>query len=444
MGNEGRQIFIKYVSFNVFGMLALSLYYVVDTIFIAQALGREGLASLNYAIPLFGVVHASGLMIGVGGAIRYNVFKSQHQQQKANHIFTSTLLLGGVISLVYIALGLFFHESLTRFLGATQGDKAFMMTASYIRIVLVFSPLYVLSNILIAFIRNDGVPSIAMGGLLVASFFNITFDYVLLFVIPLGMLGAAIASSIGAFFGLMTLSLFFILKKNTVQLGHLKGFLTLWPVILVLGLPASLIDFSYSIVMSFFNHLLTIIEGITAVAAYSIIANLSLLSLAVFIGISQGVQPLLTQAYSLKDDIVLTKILKASALLIVFLSFAIYGLLFVFSDAVVALFNQDQDMRLAIIAKEGIRIYFIGLFFAGLNILYSAFYGAIEQPRLGLLIVLLRGLILVIPIGFLLSNLFGVVGVWFAFVAAESLTLVIAYLIFFIKATKRRQFLRAS
>ena len=433
MTKENKQEFFKYVSLNVLGMVALSLYFVVDTIFIGQALGNNGLAALNFAIPLFGVIHASGLMIGVGGAIKYNVFKSQGQQLKANRVFTSTLVFGVVLSLIFMILGLFFHDNMTRLLGARVGHVTFNMTADYVRVILLFSPLYILHNILVAFIRNDGMPAIAMGGLLTSSVANITFDYLFLFVLPLGMFGAAIASSIGALLGLIPLSMFFILKKNTVTLGPFKGAFKFWPLIITLGLSTFLINFSYSAVMSLFNRLLDGLQGTTAVAAYSIIANLSLLSISVFVGVSQGVQPLLTQAYSKNDSDKMRHILALASFLIIALSTVIYTMFWFFGDVIVSGFNRDHDLVLQALAVEGMNIYFIGLFFAGLNILYSVFFSAIERPRFGLFIVLLRGLVIIIPISIILSRLYGVRGVWFSFLLAEALTLLIAYIVYIFK-----------
>lgn len=427
------QEFFKYVSLNVVGMLAISLYIMIDTVFIAQALGNDGLAALNFAIPIYGVTHASGLMIGIGGGIRYNVHKSQGEQDKANRVFTSTLVLGALFSLVYITAGIFFHEDVARVLGARPDTVTFSMSADYLRVLLLFSPLYLLNNILVAFIRNDGAPSIAMGGMVTSSMSNIGFDYLLLFVIPLGMFGAALATTLSAVVALLYLSTFFLRGKNVMRLGAFNKGYMLFGTILVLGFPTFLVDFSYSVVMSVFNRLLDSLQGTVAVAAFGIIANLSLLSIAVFIGVSQGVQPLLTRAYSKGRVDNLKANLGTAIIAVVGLSGVIYGIFLIFGETIVSAFDRDNDAQLQSLALEGIRIYFVGLFFAGLNILYSAFFSAIERPRLGLLIVLLRGFVVILPLALLLSHFFGIRGVWLSFVLAEGITLVVAYIVFKVK-----------
>ncbi len=425
-----KKMFFKYVSFNVAGMLGLSFYILIDTVFIAQALGNEGLAALNFAIPIYGITHASGMMIGIGGAIKYNVYKTQGQQDKANQVFTATALLGVLFSLVYITAGLFFYEDVARLLGARPGSSTFSMTADYLRVILVFSPLYLTNNILVAFIRNDGVPSLAMGGMITSSMSNIGFDYLLLFVFPLGMFGAALATTFSALLAFIYLLMFFVLKKNTVRFGRVKQFYLLWGTVLLLGIPTFLVDFSYSLVMSLFNRLLDSLQGTVAVASFGIIANLSLLSIAMFIGVSQGVQPLLTRAYSKGDTVTLKKNLALAIFVLLGLSTVIYSLFYMFGDPIVRLFNRDNDPVLQNLAVTGIRIYFIGLFFAGFNILYSAFFAAIERPRLGLIIVLLRGVFIIIPTAILFRHIIGINGVWFSFVVAEFVTLLVAFIIF--------------
>ncbi len=429
------QEFFKYVSLNVAGMLAISLYIMVDTIFIAQALGNNGLAALNFAIPIYGVTHASGLMLGVGGAIKYNVYKTQGKQALANRVFSATILLGTIFALVFMVAGFFFYEDVARLLGARSESETFSMTADYLRVLLVFSPLYLANNILVGFIRNDNEPTIAMGGMVTSSVSNIGFDYLLLFVFPLGMLGAALATTFSAVLAFLYLMTFFIRKKNTVKFGTFKGAQVFWVTILMLGVSTFLVDFSYSVVMTLFNRILDGLGGTVAVAAYGIIANLSLLSISVFIGVSQGVQPLLTRAYSRGYVQRLRQNFFSGVMVVLALSGLIYSIFLIFGEAIVSAFDRDNDAMLQTLAFDGIRIYFVGLFFAGLNILYSAFFSAIERPRLGLLVVLLRGFIFIIPIALLFASLFEINGVWMSFVVAEGLTLVVAYGIFKVKAS---------
>ncbi len=423
------KLFLRYMSLNVLGMLSISFYILIDTIFIAQRLGPSGLAALNLAIPIYGLTHSTGLMIGIGGAIKYTVFHSQKKQKLANHVFTATILLAGFLSFIYFIMGVFFYEDVARFLGARGDGEAFRMTAVYVRVILTFSPIYILNNIMIAFIRNDGSPATAMGGMLVSSLTNTLLDYVFLFVLSWGMFGAAFATTLGASLSLLYMSSYMVRKQNSFHFGSVKGFYKMWWVIIVLGLSTFIVDFSYGVVMVLFNRILLILSGTVAVAAFGVIANLAIVVIAVYNGVAQGIQPLITNAYSLGNYYLLKRYLTYGFYTLFIIGLLIYGGIYIFNSQIVSIFNPENDQALQSISETGLRIYFIGLIFAAFNILYAAFFAAIEKPKFGLSVVLLRGFIIIVPAVILMAQWFGLRGTWSAFVLAEAFTLIVTVLL---------------
>ena len=141
-----RKDFLRYTSLNILGMIGLSVYILADTFFISRGLGSDGLAALNLAIPVYSFIHGTGLMLGMGGATRYSIFKAQNDFQKSNQIFTNTLYTAGIFSAFYFLLGLFFSEILTEILGADT--VIFQMTHTYLKVILLFSPAFILNNII--------------------------------------------------------------------------------------------------------------------------------------------------------------------------------------------------------------------------------------------------------------------------------------------------------
>lgn len=99
--------FIRYASLNVLGMVALSCYILADTFFVSQGLGANGLAALNLAIPVYNFIHGSGLMLGMGGAIKYSVYRSQGNFRKTDAVFTNTVTLALGFALCFVCAGLF-------------------------------------------------------------------------------------------------------------------------------------------------------------------------------------------------------------------------------------------------------------------------------------------------------------------------------------------------
>ena len=148
--------FLKYSALNVLGMLGLSCYILADTFFVAKGLLADGLAALNLAIPVYSFIHGTGLMLGMGGATRYSVLKSQRKDGEADKIFTNALFLSAAFAVLFVLTGIFLSEPLTAALGANAG--IFEMTNTYLKVLLLFSPAFLLNDVLICFVRNDGNP----------------------------------------------------------------------------------------------------------------------------------------------------------------------------------------------------------------------------------------------------------------------------------------------
>lgn len=125
----------KYTFLNVLGMIGLSCYILADTYFVALGLGSSGLAALNLAIPVYSLIHGTGMMLGMGGATRYSMAKSQGHAEKGNQIFSNVIFMAAGFSVLFIILGLFASSGITRFLGGTE--ETFEMCRTYLRVLLI-------------------------------------------------------------------------------------------------------------------------------------------------------------------------------------------------------------------------------------------------------------------------------------------------------------------
>lgn len=143
-------------------------------------------------------------------------------------------------------------------------------------------------------------------------------------------------------------------------------------------------------------------------------------------GISQGIQPLISKAHGLKKDFVISKVMKYAIITTVGLVGLTYLIIFINTDWIVRMFNSDNSIEIASIAKSGLRIYFIGLFFAGINIISSSFLSAIENPRSAFIISIGRGLVVIIPAVIIFSIILKMTGVWLSFVFTEVLVFIVA------------------
>ncbi len=204
--------FAKYASLSVCGMIGLSCYILADTFFVAQGLGSSGLAALNLAIPVYNLLAGIGQMLGMGGAIKYTICRSQKQDGQADRMFMNTLYLAVIASVGFVLLGLFGAEFVTGLLGADE--QIYDMTLVYIRVLCLFAPAFMLNYVLQSFVRNDGAPHLAMAALISGSFVNIVLDYVFIFPMGMGMFGAVLATGFSPITGIVILLPYLLGKKR--------------------------------------------------------------------------------------------------------------------------------------------------------------------------------------------------------------------------------------
>ncbi len=409
--------FSHYVSLSVFGMIAMSCYILADTFFVAQGLGTNGLAALNLAVPAYNFIHGLGLMLGMGGATKFSIYKSQGEEKNSNSIYTHTLYLSAFFSLIFMAMGLFCSEPLARLLGADAA--VFEMTNTYLKVMLLFAPAFILNDVFLCFVRNDGNPRLSMIATVSSSLFNIVFDYVFIFPCGMGIFGAILATGLAPVVGVVVMAPHWMRKQKGFHLIRTRIQAGMIGANLSLGFPSLLAQLSSGIVMITFNSLILPLEGNTGVAAYGVIANISLVVLSVYTGIAQGAQPLVSQAYGQNRPKAVVQFLRYSMLSMLAFSLVVYVILFVFADPIARIFNAENSAALQEIAVTGLKLYFISIPFAGFNIVLSTHFTSIERAIPAHILSLLRSLALVLPMAIVLSALWGMTGIWLTLPVTE-------------------------
>ncbi len=420
--------FVKYASLNVIGMLGISFYILADTFFIARGLGANGLAALNLAIPVYSFIHGCGLMLGMGGATRYSIYISQGKSKNADITFTNTIFLTCIFALCFFAAGLFLSSPITALLGADE--VIFDMTDIYLKVILLFSPAFILNEVLLGFARNNGNPGLSMLAMIGGSLVNIVFDYILIFPCGLGIFGAVLATGFSPLCSLLILSTLKIQKKNQFHFTRTNLSFHISRAVMSLGFPSLVTEISSGIVMIVFNFIILDLSGNVGVAAYGVVANLAIVSISIFTGIAQGMQPLISRACGSRNLRQARQFLCYGIYTVILISAVIYLGIFFFTAPVAAAFNKERNTVLQQIAETGLRLYFTGIVFAGLNIILSVYFTSIEKPLPAHIISILRGFLFIIPLAFLLSALWGITGGWLAFPAAESLVTILGFIMY--------------
>ena len=420
--------FARYTFLSVLGTLGVSCYILADTFFVSKGLGTNGLTALNLAIPVYNFIHGTGLMLGMGGATRFSVCKSQGKTDEVNRIYTNTTYLAAAFSVIFVLLGFAFSKQLALLLGADA--SVLEMTNTYLRWLLIFAPAFILNDVLLCFVRNDGSPQLSMAAMLIGSFSNIVLDYIFIFPMQMGIFGAVFATGISPIISIFMMLPHWIGKKNTFRFVKTKIRKDIIKQDLSLGFPSLIAQLSSGIVMIVFNTIILKLEGNTGVAAYGVVANISLVIIAVYTGIAQGVQPLISTFYGVGNSRQAKTVLRYAVTTMLFVSVIVYLLIFVFAQPITSVFNSENNGGLQQIAVTGLKLYFISTPFVGYNIILATFFTSIEKALPAHILSILRGLILIIPMAFFLSALWEMTGVWLAYPITEFLVTLLGFVIY--------------
>lgn len=418
-----KNLFLKYVFFNILSTVGVSVYILVDTYFISKGMGADGLAALNLCLPVFNFINGFGLMLGMGGGSRFSMLYCRIERSETDKIFTNSAFAAVAVAALFEIIGLFFSKQITLFLGADS--SVYEMAHSYLKTILLFSPAFIFNNLLVCFMRNDFAPRLAMAGVLGGCLANIVLDYVFIFEFDMGMKGAALATCISPLISIAIMSLHFLTGWNAFGLRAVRPSLSIIRNIVSLGLHSFLTEASGGIVIMVFNFVIYRMLGNTGIAAYGVIANLAIVFTAIFTGLACGVQPLICRAHGKKDEDAKRYLLRLSIRSALLMTALFYTAVFLKTSELVSVFNSGSDQELKDIAEHGLRLYFVYMPFMGLNLILSVYFTSIEKPFPAQLISLLRGTLLVIPLAFIFYSLRMINGIWLTIPIAELITAIV-------------------
>ena len=321
--------FSRYTILSVIGTLGVSCYILADTFFVSKGLGTNGLTALNLAIPVYNFIHGTGLMLGMGGATRFSICKSQEKIKEAQLVYTNTLYLALIFSVVFVLIGFFFSNQMAILLGASADISE--MTNTYLCWLLLFSPAFILNDVFLCFVRNDDSPQLSMIAMLVGSLSNILLDYIFIFPGGMGIFGAVFATGLSPVISIAMMLLHWVKKKSNLRLVKTNIRKEIVKQELSLGFPSLIAQLSSGIVMITFNAMILKLVGNTGVAAYGVVANISLVIVAVYTGIAQGMQPLVSIVYGAGNNRQTKTILKYALVTTLTVSGIIYLLILNYS-----------------------------------------------------------------------------------------------------------------
>lgn len=426
----------QYVFRSILSTVGASIYVLADSYFVAQKMGVLGIAVMNLSMPLFNVMDGLGFLLGMGGGTLFTIYQIQDRKRSAK-TYTQTVIVGLTIGLVFTLLGILCAPQISHLLGADP--TTFKMTFQYVQIVLLFGPGFIFNNLLLGFIRNDHGTKTAMFAMTISSLANIFLDWLFILRLNMGMIGAGLATSFSPIISILIIMTHFQKKENHLKLVNHPFILSDLRQTFSIGLPSFLTEMSTGFGIFIYNWVFLKVSGNNAVAAYGIAANVLLVALALFTGVAQGVQPIVSQEYAHRNFKTIKHglhfgLIIAELLGIICLVFVCFN-----SRLIIEFFNAASNFKVIALANSGMKILLISLLFSSLNVVFNIFFSAINNSYISIAMVILRGYILPLVIVTLSAKLAGIKGVWLSLTVIELITLTIELIAWAIVKSKMKR-----
>lgn len=418
----GKQ-FIKYVAPAVVGMLVQSLYVVLDGVVVGQGIGEIALAAVNIGFPISVVTIAIGMLIGVGGANVYSFYKGQNQKDKLNNIFTQSFSISIILGLVIGVLGLVFCRPIAVFLGANE--TLLPSTVAYLKWLFIFAVLQMSVCSLSVFIRNDEAPRLVMVASITGAVCNVILDIIFVIVLGYGIEATVITNGIGLSIELAFYATHFLRKKGALRIRLPRFNWQELRRIVSNGFATFLMEFSLPVATLSFNLAIIRVEGTLGITAYSIVCYVCSIMIMVLIGVTQGVQPLMSLYHGSDNKEAFRKIYRMGMIANIVLPSILVVLCALFSENIVALFSPGNP-ELTKLTSHMLWLYPLGNVAIGPTLMNILYFQTTERNVPAAIISFLRcvGFIQI----FLLISFygFGGTGLYLTYAAGESCHLLIS------------------
>ena len=419
------RLFMKYALPGVAGLLFLGIQSVIDGIVLGRFVGANALASVNLVLPCYSLISAFAIVMGIGGQTLVSISLGRGDKQEANNalrsVFVFLLGMSVVVSLViFLSAG-----KIASFLGANE--VLLPDAVHYIRALVPFFPLLCAMYFGDYIIKAMGHPLYATSVMGMTVVLNIVLDLVFVAVLGWGVMGAGLATGIaftmGACFNVPRL--FSRHEVVAVQRGRYDRRLV-WNAFYN-GSSEGMSELSVAITVFLFNITMMRYLGESGVAAFTAINYILFIGTTVFLGISDGIIPIIGYNYGARQQERIKSILKLAARTNSLIGIGLFLLLLLFGEQVIGLFFKDHGSEAFEIASRGVSIYCFAFLLCGLNILASSYFTAIGNAKISIIISALRGLVFV-GIGILvLPAVFGIDAIWYDVPIAEICTLSVSF-----------------
>lgn len=413
-----KPMYFKYLAAAFGSALISSIYGVVDMAMVGQYQGPEGTAALAVVSPIWNIIYSLGLLMGIGGSVLFSTLRGESEQnrKKSNEYFTASLIGVIILAIITWLTIIFFDRELLLLFGAEE--TLLPLARRYLFPVKFVVPSFLLTQLMSAFLRNDGNPGLATKSVLFGGIFNIFGDYLFVFVFDLGIMGAGLATALGSVFSLSMMLTHFRSKKNTIKLVKPEKLFSMLKSISVTGFSTFFIDVAMGILTMLFNRQILKYLGTNALSVYGIIINISTFVQCCAYSIGQASQPMISTNFGAGKKERIRQILKYALG-----TAAVFGLIWtalaeICPNLFVRIFMTPTKEILAI-APNIIRSYGISFLLLPFNIFSTYYFQALMKPATSFIVSVSRGAVISGILICLLPAVAGADAIWFSMPITE-------------------------
>lgn len=425
---------IRFVLPSIGMLIFISIYGVVDGLFVSNFVGETPFAAVNFIMPVIMALGGLGFMLGTGGSAIVGQLLGEGREEAARKAFSLIVYVTIVSGIALVVLGEIILKPTAILLGAEGEMLSYCLR--YGRILLLGTPAFMLQNIFQSFLVTAERPGLGLSFTLAAGLTNIVLDLVLVGIFPFGVEGAAWATILSNLVGgVAPFFYFFFNRKNHLYLTATQLNWRTLSKACTNGSSELMTNLSMSLVNILYNFQLIRLAGENGVFAYGVIMYVNFIFISLFIGYAVGTAPIISFHYGAGNEEELRSLLKKSVVLTAGAGLSMLVLAEVLASSLTLLFVGDNPI-LYELTRNGFMLYSLSFAVCGLNIFSSSFFTALGDGFTSAAISFLRTLVFQLVILMTLPIVLGIDGVWLAIVVAELLALVVSIVLLKVKQAK--------
>ena len=419
---------------TIANMIFLSIYGIVDGLFISNFVGKVAFAAVNVTFPIFSVLGVFGLMIGTGGAAIIGKNLGEQESEKANGYFSFFVYICIAVGIVMAVLGVFILRPAIEIIGVEERMVRDCMVYGIIGMITV--PCYMLQFLFQILFVTAEKPRLGFWITVIAGLANIVLDFFMIVVFHWGVAGASIATGISEVVGGIVPLIYFSRPNDSLlRIGRPRVEFRALRKACTNGLSEFVSTVSESVVTMLYNFQLLRLAGADGVAAFGVMQYCTFIFFAVFAGYNMGVQPLFSYNFGADNRVEMKNLFKKSMILMEGGGLMMFAILVIFARPLVSIFI-GYDAGLVDMSVHGMRIYALIFITCGINIFVTGMFTALNNGVVSAFIATVRVVICEIGSVMILPIFFGLNGVWFSASVAE-VGSIIPVIIFVVTLRKR-------